>query len=118
MPDPPVAHKGRGALTNPPNRFDKLHYELDPDAEPDDAVPQTEYYRDPSRTIIAHNDSPDVGFEISINPYRGCEHGCVYCFARPFHEYLGFSSGLDFETRIVVKEDAPDLLRRELALPG
>lgn len=115
MPDSPTAHKGRGALTNPPNRFDRLHYELDPEAEPDLDAPATQYFRDPTRSILASNDSPDVGFEISINPYRGCEHGCVYCFARPFHEYLGFSSGLDFETKIVVKEDAPELLREELS---
>jgi len=75
------------------------------------------FLRDPVRTVIAHNDSPDVGFETSINPYRGCEHGCIYCYARPTHEYLGFSAGLDFETRIVVKEDAPELLREELMSP-
>ena len=86
----------------------------DEDAPPDDSSPNTIYLRDPSRTIIAHNDSPDVGFETSINPYRGCEHGCIYCFARPTHEYLGFSAGLDFESKIVVKEDAPELLREEL----
>jgi DNA repair photolyase len=74
----------------------------------------TVYLRDPSRTALAHNQSPDVGFDTSLNPYRGCEHGCVYCYARPTHEYLGFSAGLDFETRILVKEDAPALLRREL----
>jgi DNA repair photolyase len=65
--------------------------------------------------VIAYNDSPDVGFDASVNPYRGCEHGCVYCYARPFHEYLGFSAGLDFESRILVKEEAPELLRRELS---
>jgi DNA repair photolyase len=79
--------------------------------------PPTEYLPDRSRTIIARNDSPDVGFEFSINPYRGCEHGCVYCYARPTHEFLGYSAGLDFETRIMVKEDAPDLLRAELSSP-
>ena len=67
--------------------------------------------------MIAYNDSPDVGFDASVNPYRGCEHGCIYCYARPTHEYLGFSAGLDFETRILVKEDAPELLRKELASP-
>ena len=76
--------------------------------------PRTIYLRDPTRTIIATNDSPDVGFEASINPYRGCEHGCIYCYARPTHEYLGLSAGLDFETKILVKEDAPELLREEL----
>src|SRR6185369_3833518 len=68
-------------------------------------------------TIIARNHSPDVGFETSVNPYRGCEHGCIYCFARPTHEYLGFSSGLDFESKIMVKHDAPKLLREELSSP-
>src|SRR5207248_7533060 len=94
-----------------------LHYEPDPDAGPDERpAPQTQFFRDVTRTIIARNDSPDVGFEVSINPYRGCEHGCAYCYARPTHEYLGLSAGLDFESRILVKEDAPELLRRELSL--
>jgi DNA repair photolyase len=107
--------KGRGASWNPQNRFETLAYVRDEEAPPDDAAPGTIYLRDPTRTIIATNDSPDVGFEASINPYRGCEHGCIYCFARPFHEYLGFSAGLDFETKILVKEDAPALLREELS---
>jgi len=84
-------------------------------ADDDDPAPRTELLRDASRSIIARNDSPDVGFEASINPYRGCEHGCIYCYARPFHEYLGFSAGLDFETKILVKENAPELLRAELS---
>jgi len=109
--------KGRGASWNPQNRFEKLEYVLDDEAPPEEGVPRTIYLRDPSRTAIAHNDSPDVGFSSSINPYRGCEHGCIYCYARPTHEYLGFSAGLDFETRIVVKEDAPELLREELLSP-
>jgi len=79
------------------------------------AASRTVLLRDVSRKIIAYNDSPDVGFEASVNPYRGCEHGCVYCYARPTHEYLGFSAGLDFESRILVKEDAPQLLREELS---
>jgi DNA repair photolyase len=107
--------KGRGASWNPQNRFETLAYERDEDAPPDDESPGTIYLRDPTRTIIATNDSPDVGFEASINPYRGCEHGCIYCFARPTHEFLGFSAGLDFETKILVKEDAPVLLRAELS---
>jgi DNA repair photolyase len=90
----------RGASSNPTNRFEKIHLEPDENC---------------TSTIITHNDSPDVGFEASINPYRGCEHGCIYCYARPFHEYLGFSSGLEFETKIMVKEDAPKLLREELS---
>jgi DNA repair photolyase len=108
------AIKGRGASWNPQNRFERLEYVVDDEAERDPSIPKTLYLRDPTRTIIAYNDSPDVGFEASINPYRGCEHGCIYCFARPTHEYLGMSAGLDFETRIMVKEDAPELLRDEL----
>ena len=106
--------KGRGASWNPQNRFETLAYVPDEDAQPDETAPNTVYLRDPTRTLIATNDSPDVGFEASINPYRGCEHGCFYCFARPTHEYLGMSAGLDFETKILVKEDAPELLRDEL----
>ena len=106
--------KGRGASWNPQNRFETLEYIVDDEAERDPSLPRTIYMRDPTRTLIATNDSPDVGFEASINPYRGCEHGCIYCFARPTHEYLGMSAGLDFETRILVKEDAPELLREEL----
>jgi DNA repair photolyase len=108
--------KGRGASWNPQNRFEKLEYVVDEDAhvEENPDVPRTIYLRDPTRTIIATNDSPDIGFDASINPYRGCEHGCIYCYARPSHEYLGFSAGLDFETKILVKEDAPVLLREEL----
>ena len=110
---------GRGAAGNPPNRFEKISYERDLDwTDPEDPAPATQFLKDPSRTIIAYNDSPDVGFDASVNPYRGCEHGCIYCYARPTHEYLGFSAGLDFETKIMVKEDAPDLLRRELSSPS
>ena len=107
---------GRGAAENPANRFEHVAYERDADwDEPDDPRPKTQFYRDASTSIITRNDSPDVGFTTSINPYRGCEHGCIYCYARPYHEYLGFSAGLDFETKIVVKENAPELLRRELS---
>ena len=110
--------RGRGAADNPANRFEKIHYECDPDADdPDSPAPATQFYKDVARSILTTNDSPDVGFEVSINPYRGCEHGCIYCYARPTHEYLGFSAGLDFETKILVKEDAPALLRKELASP-
>ncbi|HKV38218.1 MAG TPA: PA0069 family radical SAM protein [Blastocatellia bacterium] len=109
---------GRGASTNPPNRFDRIVYETEPGSSgEDEPSPRTVFLRDISRSIIAYNDSPDVGFDASINPYRGCEHGCIYCYARPTHEYLGFSAGLDFETRILVKEDAPALLRKELSSP-
>ena len=78
---------------------------------------QTQFFRDGTKTIIARNNSPDVGFETSLNPYRGCEHGCIYCFARPTHEYLGLSAGLDFESKIMVKMDAPKLLEAELSSP-
>jgi DNA repair photolyase len=115
-----VSLRGRGAAHDPPNRFEPLHVEPDPDAiDPDDPDgaergPLTRYYRDATRNVIARNDSPDIPFEASVNPYRGCEHGCIYCYARPTHEYLGFSAGLDFESRILVKQDAPELLRRAL----
>jgi DNA repair photolyase len=109
----------RGAAGNPPNRFETIRLERDADWNPDDdPLPRTLFLKDHSHTIVAYNDSPDVGFEASVNPYRGCEHGCSYCYARPFHEYLGFSSGLDFETKIMVKENAPKLLREELSSPG
>jgi len=107
---------GRGASGNPANRFEKIHLTPDEEWDPaNDVAPGTVLYRDATHTIVNYNDSPDVGFEASVNPYRGCEHGCIYCFARPTHEYLGFSSGLDFESRIMVKENAPELLRKELA---
>ncbi len=113
--------KGRGAAENPANRFESTRFERDPGSiDPDDPEPSplTVLIPDRTRTIIATNDSPDVGFDASINPYRGCEHGCAYCYARPGHEYLGLSAGLDFETKIHVKYDAPTLLRRELMKPG
>lgn len=108
--------RGRGAASNPVNRFEALEYERDYDSDPDlEPAPITQFLKDTSRSIVARNESPDVGFEASINPYRACEHGCVYCYARPTHEYLGMSAGLDFETRILVKENAPELLRAALA---
>jgi DNA repair photolyase len=106
----------RGAPENPANRFEKIHLEPDADWNPDeDVLPRTQLLKDLSQTAITYNDSPDVGFSASVNPYRGCEHGCIYCYARPTHEYLGFSAGLDFESKIMVKENAPELLRKELA---
>jgi DNA repair photolyase len=108
--------RGRGTEANPPTRFDELHLALDAEARAE-AGP-TRYFRDTSRSVLAENDSPDIGFRHSLNPYRGCEHGCIYCYARPSHEYLGFSAGLDFERRIMVKEDAPALLRQAFARPG
>jgi DNA repair photolyase len=116
--------RGRGARFNPPNRFETTHRELElehveEDHEYLDSLnrPPTEFLVDRSRNVIAENDSPDVGFEVSVNPYRGCEHGCAYCYARPTHEFLGYSAGLDFETKILVKEDAPELLRKALSSP-
>jgi DNA repair photolyase len=117
---PPASRalRGRGATDNPANRFERLHVvAAETWHDSDDPSPRTVFLRDATRTIVATNDSPDVGFDASVNPYRGCEHGCIYCYARPTHEYLGFSAGLDFETRIMVKEDAPELLRTTLASP-
>lgn len=117
----PVIH-GRGAGSNPRNRFERIevdadfeHVEGDEDYLEKLARPATQYFVDHSKSAITSNDSPDVGFTHSINPYRGCSHGCIYCYARPTHEYLGFSAGLDFETKVMVKRDAPELLRRELS---
>lgn len=109
---------GRGAASNPANRFEPLHLEQDEDLNSDEtSLPTTQFFKDASCSVIAFNDSPDIGYSASLNPYRGCEHGCIYCYARPTHEYLGFSAGLDFESKILVKPDAPALLRRELARP-
>jgi DNA repair photolyase len=113
-----ISIKGRGAAENPANRFEPIEYVPDMDAyDPDEPPPPTMVFRDNTKKIIARNDSPDVGFEFSINPYRGCEHGCIYCYARPTHEYFGLSAGLDFETKIFAKLDAAILLRKELAAP-
>ena len=115
----------RGADSNLPNRFESIRLDADPrhlawEEEFGDgpARRRVEYLTDSSRSIVSENRSPDIPFRYSINPYRGCVHGCSYCYARPWHEYLGMSAGLDFETRIVVKPDAPDLFRRWLARPG
>lgn len=108
----------RGTPLSPSNRFETLHLEADPDSDMDPAEERprtTQFLRDLSVSVISRNDSPDLPFRVSLNPYRGCEHGCVYCYARPTHEYLGFSAGLDFESRILVKERAPELLREELS---
>ena len=113
--------KGRGSHIQPPNRFARIHVEEDFEhLEHDEdflgcrSVP-TEYFADASKSLISENNSPDVPFRYSINPYRGCSHGCSYCYARPTHEYLGLSAGLDFETKIFVKEQAPKLLKEYLA---
>jgi len=116
---PSPGQRGRGAGANPANRFEKLSFERDEDWDPaDEPAVRTQFLRDSSQSIITYNNSPDIGFNAGINPYRGCEHGCAYCYARPTHEYLGFSAGLDFESRIMVKENAPELLRRELSSKG
>ncbi len=110
--------RGRGAPGNPANRFTRLEVQPDPGADEGGISPKTCFFHDDAADVIAVNDSPDVPFEASLNPYRGCEHGCVYCYARPFHEYLDMSPGLDFETKIMVKKDAPDKLRRQLQRPS
>lgn len=116
--DPHAPIPGRGPSINPPNRFEPLILLPDPDCPPEErANPRTQFLEDASESLLTKNDSPDVGFTYGLNAYRGCEHGCAYCFARPYHEYLGFSSGLDFETKIMVKLRAPELLRRELTSP-
>jgi DNA repair photolyase len=114
--------KGRGAQSQPPNRFEPIHREADwehleqGNEDPDETRSvRTQFFRDQSRSIVTENDSPDIGFRYSLNPYRGCEHGCPYCYARPTHEYLGLSAGLDFETTVFVKEQAPQLLREWLS---
>lgn len=109
--------KGRGSAENPANRFEKIEFEPTEEEISEGISPETVFYKDTSRSIITYNDSPDVGFNAGINPYRGCEHGCIYCYARPSHEFLGLSLGLDFESRIFVKEDAASLLRKELSSP-
>jgi DNA repair photolyase len=118
------AIRGRGASWSPANRFERLHVDFNDfdvvDVDPDESEQPrraTQYFRDGTKSIITRNTSPDVGFETSLNPYRGCEHGCIYCYARPTHEYLGFSAGLDFESKIMVKINAPELLRGELESP-
>ncbi|HEX2244608.1 MAG TPA: PA0069 family radical SAM protein [Gammaproteobacteria bacterium] len=114
----PSPFRGRGSNSNPKNRFESIEQIPEPSDDCDEiSSPHTQFIPDYSKSLIAYNNSPDVGFDASINPYRGCEHGCVYCYARPTHEYLGFSSGLDFETKIMVKEDAPELLRKEFSSP-
>lgn len=112
------ALKGRGTSLNPANRFEtseNVAFDDGWNAQDEDEKPRTTLIKDATRTIITRNDSPDISFNSSINPYRGCEHGCIYCFARPSHAYLGFSAGLDFETKIIFKPDAPRLLEKELS---
>lgn len=113
--------RGRGAQSNPKNRFEKFSLENFKDDEVDNFFIEednevklpTQFFVDDSKTVVARNNSPDVGFDYSFNPYRGCEHGCIYCYARPSHEFLGFSSGTDFESKIMIKKDAAKLLEAE-----
>jgi DNA repair photolyase len=129
--DPTTVHlprhrgRGRGTPINPPNRFEQLTVSVDEvalaDLDPDEVVrpdPRTQFFDDDTQSIFSINDSPDVGYTHGLNPYRGCEHGCAYCYARQYHEYLGWSSGLDFETKILVKRRAPKLLRAALSKPS
>ena len=120
----PTRHKGRGAASNPAGRFESIRHVREDDGwapeellEPP-ARPRTQVTLETARSIISRNDSPDLGFDQSINPYRGCEHGCVYCYARPSHGYLNLSAGLDFETKLFAKANAADLLRAELGKRG
>src|SRR5262245_45706650 len=118
---PPGGFKGRGALSNPHNRFDRQQGERIDDGWHQEQAPDsiaTELKADTTRSIIARNESPDIPYEQSINPYRGCEHGCVFCYARPSHAYLGYSAGIDFETKLTYKPEAAGLLRKELARSG
>src|SRR5438105_9713244 len=116
------ALRGRGARSNTSGRYERETRVLVDDGwtKEDDTPPplKTEVLRDSSRTIITRNASPDISFDRSINPYRGCEHGCVYCFARPTHAYMGLSPGLDFETKLFAKPDAAALLEKELSAKG
>jgi DNA repair photolyase len=119
-PPSPPPHKGRGATANPDPRFAAWTRAATDDGWQRDAAaaPPTELFVDSAKTILSRNDSPDLPFDRSLNPYRGCEHGCVYCYARPSHAFLGHSPGLDFETKLYYKPEAAKLLRRELAKPG
>ncbi|MEL6766022.1 MAG: radical SAM protein, partial [Pseudomonadota bacterium] len=118
---PAARRRGRGAALNMASRYDRTTAEpVDDGWERDEALPplRTEVSIDRSRSVLTRNTSPDVPFDRSVNPYRGCEHGCIYCFARPSHAQLGLSPGLDFETRLVVKPEAPALLEKALRRKG
>jgi DNA repair photolyase len=117
------ARKGRGAVSNLPHRFESVQRAPDADrlaAEDDEPLPPlaTSVTMETARSVITRNDSPDIGFDRSINPYRGCEHGCIYCYARPSHSYLNLSPGLDFETKLIAKSNVVEVLQRELSAPG
>lgn len=120
LPIPESRRPGRAALSNETNRFERFSTEaVDDGWEPEELPPlRTEVSVERPRRAITRNSSPDIGFDRSVNPYRGCEHGCIYCFARPSHAYLGLSPGLDFETRLVSRPEMPALLRQELSRKG
>lgn len=122
MSTPPTRIKGRGAAANPAGRFEATHRQAEDDGwwrdEDTGPPPRTEVTLEQARSVITRNDSPDLPFELALNPYRGCEHGCSYCYARPTHEYLNLSSGLDFETRLYAKTNAAEVLRDELGKRG
>ena len=121
---PPARIKGRGAASNPEGRFETVRHHAEDDgwqsALLDEAAPRprTEVTEERARSVITRNDSPDIAFEQAMNPYRGCEHGCIYCFARPSHSYLNLSPGLDFETRLRAKSNLAEVLHAELGKPG
>ncbi|MFK7753781.1 MAG: PA0069 family radical SAM protein [Sedimentitalea sp.] len=119
LPIDATRRKARGALTNTPGRFDAPRTEENDgwDMPEDRPAFVTQTSDEVARSIISYNRSPDLPFDRAINPYRGCEHGCIYCFARPSHAYLGLSPGLDFETRLIARPNAPDVLARELSSP-
>src|SRR6186713_2003834 len=102
-------------LANPVHRWQREHVEYEPGEAPEVGL---EIYEDQTQEILSANDSPDLSFRYSVNPYRGCAHGCVYCYARPSHEYLGFGSGTDFERKLLVKQRAPELLREAFMKPS
>ena len=129
MPQPsdplaPRAFKGRGAASNPEGRFESIRHHAEDDGwqsallDEDAPRPRTEVTEERARSVITRNDSPDIHFTQAMNPYRGCEHGCIYCFARPSHSYLNLSPGLDFETKLRAKSNLAEVLRHELSRPG
>lgn len=121
---PPARIKGRGAASNPEGRFENVRHQAEDDGWQGEVLdetvprPRTEVTEERARSVITHNDSPDIAFEQAMNPYRGCEHGCIYCFARPSHSYLNLSPGLDFETKIRAKSNLGEVLSTELSKPG
>ena len=124
QPQQKIQARGRGSSLQIANRFEQVHVESDlQQLEPDDQMAElskkvkTDYFVDQSGTVVSENNSPDVDFRFSLNPYRGCVHGCSYCYARPTHEYLGFNAGIDFESKIIVKPNAPELFKKWLSRP-